>query len=62
MTETGRVRRDNVPASHSLKMETNVAVPMRDGTILYADISLGQNIETRYFPHVYGPIRNLTSP
>jgi len=27
-----------VPESQSLKMETNVAVPMRDGTILYADI------------------------
>ena len=27
-----------MPASHALKMETNVAVPMRDGTILYADI------------------------
>lgn len=27
-----------MPASQSLKMETNVAVPMRDGTILYADI------------------------
>src|SRR5262245_65970741 len=38
MTETGRVRRGNVPESHSLKMETNIAVPMRDGTILYADI------------------------
>src|SRR5262245_47730217 len=38
MTETGRVRRGNVPESHSLKMETNVAVPMRDGTILYADL------------------------
>src|SRR5262249_20395812 len=38
MTATGRVRRGNVPASHALKMETNVAVPMRDGTILYADI------------------------
>jgi predicted acyl esterase len=36
MTETARVRRGNVPASQSLKMETNVAVPMRDGTILYA--------------------------
>src|SRR5438067_1972552 len=34
----GKCRRDNVPASHSLKMETNIAVPMRDGTILYADI------------------------
>ena len=27
-----------MPESHVLKMETNVAVPMRDGTILYADI------------------------
>ncbi len=27
-----------MPASHALKIETNVAVPMRDGTILYADI------------------------
>ena len=27
-----------MPASHALKMETNVAVPMRDGTILYADL------------------------
>ena len=27
-----------MPESHSLKIETNVAVPMRDGTVLYADI------------------------
>ena len=27
-----------MPESQLLKMETNVAVPMRDGTILYADI------------------------
>jgi len=27
-----------MPNSHSLKVETNVPVPMRDGTILYADI------------------------
>lgn len=27
-----------MPASQALKLETNVAVPMRDGTILYADI------------------------
>ena len=27
-----------MPASQALKIETNVAVPMRDGTILYADI------------------------
>ena len=27
-----------MPASQTLKLETNVAVPMRDGTILYADI------------------------
>ena len=27
-----------MPESQALKMETNVAVPMRDGTILYADI------------------------
>lgn len=27
-----------MPASQALKMETNVAVPMRDGTILYADL------------------------
>ena len=27
-----------MPQSHSLKVETNVAVPMRDGTVLYADV------------------------
>jgi X-Pro dipeptidyl-peptidase (S15 family) len=27
-----------MPASQALKIETNVAVPMRDGTILYADL------------------------
>ncbi len=27
-----------MPASQALQLETNVAVPMRDGTILYADI------------------------
>ena len=27
-----------MPASQALKLETNVAVPMRDGTILYADL------------------------
>lgn len=27
-----------MPESHVLKIETNVAVPMRDGTLLYADI------------------------
>src|SRR5690349_10213415 len=27
-----------MPASQALQIETNVAVPMRDGTILYADL------------------------
>ncbi len=27
-----------MPASQALKIETNVTVPMRDGTILYADL------------------------
>jgi uncharacterized protein len=27
-----------MPVSQALKLETNVAVPMRDGTILYADL------------------------
>ena len=27
-----------MPASQALKIETHVAVPMRDGTILYADL------------------------
>ncbi len=27
-----------MPESQALKIETNVAVPMRDGTILYADL------------------------
>ena len=27
-----------MPVSHSLQIETNIAVPMRDGTILYADL------------------------
>ena len=27
-----------MPASQALKIETNVAVPMRDGTLLYADL------------------------
>ena len=35
-----------MPASQALKLETNVAVPMRDGTILYADI---------YRPEAPGP-------